>query len=266
MHLAEVVLDLLVDLADDALPDHLELGRHVVVGSTGQRATYQEAEQDHDHTGDERAHHGVDVDGHPEPVALGVHTGLDVDLVRYDGNHAFFSSLRRGRVVITSATSRKIAKPSSRPIPEGQKAIAIAIATTDRIVSRMTVANISLPRVGCSPEVITLSSQSSVARWLSRPRKTPTAMQVASVQSPYCPNQRPRTIIASATRTALRWSRRTFGSILTITGAALQPRSTLRTLRTAAVQPRTTPSAMPTSTPTGDAPVQSSTSSPRTMP
>ena len=46
--LAEVVLDLLVDLADDGLPDDLELGRDVVVGVLGQLAPRPEAEEEHD--------------------------------------------------------------------------------------------------------------------------------------------------------------------------------------------------------------------------
>ena len=42
-------------------------------------------------------------------------------------------------------------------------------------------------RVGCSPDAMILSSQYSVARWLSRPSTTPPAMQPASRHSPSWP-------------------------------------------------------------------------------
>src|SRR6478752_1516153 len=224
VHLAEVVLDLLVDLADDGLPQDLDLGGHVVAGVLRERASRPQAEDQHEQTGHDRRDDRVDVERHAQELTGDVVADLDGRLVLLaavgserkesrqgqQAGHGFFSSLSSGIVVITRAMSRKMARPSSRPMPSGQKITATPIATAVSRVRRTIVEAIIWLREGCSPDEIVLSSQYSVARWLTRPSRTPPAMQAARRHSPSCPTSQKLAIIRPrATRSILRWSLRT---------------------------------------------------------
>src|SRR3954451_1133348 len=184
---AEVGVDLAGDLADDRLPDQLQLGRHVVLGVLGQLVAGPEPQAHDDHTGDHGRPDGVQVERPPAEVALDVVTDLDPRGRMQDARHWFFSSFNSGSVVMTRAINRKIASPNSTPIPEGQKATAIATATTVRKVSRTKVLRTIWLRESSSPEEITRLSQNSVARWLVRPSRTPAARHPARPHSPSGP-------------------------------------------------------------------------------
>src|SRR6478672_3103918 len=212
---AEVVLDLLVDLAHDRLPQELDLGGHVAGVLLRQRRARPEAEDQHDGTGDDRRDDRVDVERDPVPGRGRVLTDLDVGGEGQQAGHGFFNSLSSGIMVITRAMRRKIARPSSSPIPSGQKATAIPTATTVSTSSRRKVALASFPRVASSPDRMVLSSHSSVATWLTRPSATPVAMQPASVQRSSWPAiQYVATTRPAATPMVLRWSRSTCSSAL----------------------------------------------------
>ena len=72
-------------------------------------------------------------------------------------------------------------------MPSGHHTTARDTATTVRTSRRTSVERIIVARVGCSPLAMMRSSQYSVARWLSRPRPTPTAIAVARRHSPSWP-------------------------------------------------------------------------------
>src|SRR6478672_2077031 len=296
VQVAEIVLDLLVDLADDRLPQELDLGGDVARVLLGQRRARPEAEDQHDGTGDEGRDDRVDVERDATDGDLGVLTDLDVGggEGQQEAGHGFFNSLSSGIVVITRAMRRKMARPSSSPMPSGQKATAIPTATTVRTSSRTKVADASLPRVTSSPDRMVLSSHSSVARWLARPSVTPVAMHPARVQRSSWPAiQYDATTRTTATPMVLRWSRSTCSSaeprptvdsvvvvgevvigvlasgIVVVSRSVIggcHPRSAARTRSQKPMPPTTIPAAMPARVNAGDVPTASSRSRPMTMP
>src|SRR6478672_12830067 len=294
VQLAEVVLHLGVDLADHGLPQDLDLGGHVARVLLRERRARPEAQDQDDGTGHEGRDDRVDVERDATDGALGVLTDLDVGGEGQQAGHGVFNSLSSGRVVITRAMRRKMARPSSSPMPSGQKATAIPTATTVRTSSRTKVADASLPRVTSSPDRMVLSSHSSVARWLARPSVTPVAMHPARVQRSSWPAiQYDATTRTTATPMVLRWSRSTCSSaeprptvdsvvvvgevvmgvlasgIVVVSRSVIggcHPRSAARTRSQKPMPPTTIPAAMPARVNAGDVPTASSRSRPMTMP